>query len=58
MCEHAIDRDAQSEPGELVDRAVASDDLDSVGSEKRWIGLAEESFAFWDNEEDSIYDAL
>jgi predicted DNA-binding antitoxin AbrB/MazE fold protein len=37
---------------------VFSEELRGLTEDLQWLRAAEESFAFWDNEEDAVYDNL
>lgn len=73
MTKHAVDLAAvRSDVVDLVDLATRSGEevvftrggeavakiVPMSDNDDGWTKLAEESFAFWDNEEDAIYDAL
>ena len=44
-------------PGKVY-RVFSDDELRSFSEDLRWLKAAEKSFAFWDNEEDAVYDRL
>ncbi|HKP73964.1 MAG TPA: hypothetical protein VJT67_00415 [Longimicrobiaceae bacterium] len=44
--------------GSTREYLTVPDDFDSPDVDEGWLKLTEQSFAFWDNEEDSVYDVL
>ena len=44
-------------PGKTY-RVFSEEELRDLNEDLRWLKLAEKSFAFWDNDEDAIYDNL
>jgi predicted DNA-binding antitoxin AbrB/MazE fold protein len=41
-----------------VYRVFSEEELRSLSEDVRWLKAAEKSFAFWENEEDAVYDRL
>ncbi len=44
-------------PGKVY-RVFSEDELQNLTENLAWLKAAERSFAFWDNEEDAVYDRL
>jgi predicted DNA-binding antitoxin AbrB/MazE fold protein len=47
----------QGEKGKMY-RIFSEDELREMKDELAWLKAAEQSFEFWDNEEDDVYDQL
>jgi len=44
--------------GQITVQVSTESKQDDLVENLAWLGLAEKSFDFWDNEEDSVYDEL
>ena len=44
-------------PGKTY-QVFSEEELLNLNEDLRWLRLAEKSFAFWDNDEDTVYDRL
>jgi len=52
-----MEKVSDAAPGKVY-RVFSEEELRSLTENSAWLKVAEESFRFWDNEEDAVYDQL